>query len=133
MKTGNQLLRVSGVLLGWSLICGSSISQNAACARSHDTEAKAAVPSTAVIPEGWRRTKYGWEHTSTWTSLFANASINELIAIQRHREPAWIRYGFAKLRAIPPLMVAVLQITAIAVIVNIAENHRRCKAKVEPA
>ena len=84
---------------------------------SVDSSARAALPS------GWRLTKHGWEHTSTWT--LSNASINQLIAAQRDREPAWIRFGFSKLRSIPPLMVALLQITAVAVITNIAKNHRQ--------
>lgn len=77
----------------------------------------------AAVPNGWRLTRDGWEHTSTWNP--GGPSINRLIEDQRNREPAWIRFGFLKLRSIPPLMVAVLQITAIAVITSIAENQRR--------
>jgi hypothetical protein len=132
MRTGNQLYWPSVVLLGL-LIGGSSTSLNTAVLQAHDPQAKVLAQSTvagaasAVVPDGWRRTRHGWEHTSTWTNLFANASINELIEIQRRREPAWVRYGFAKLRAIPPLMVAVLQIAAIAVIVSIAESRRQAE------
>ncbi len=75
-----------------------------------------------VAPQGWRRTSAGWEHVSTWTSL--RKSINQLIATQQNREPAWIRFTFAKIRSVPPLMVALLQVTAITVIVNVARSRQ---------
>jgi hypothetical protein len=75
---------------------------------------------TAVAPEGWRRTSDGWEHVSSWPSI---KSINQLIAEQHELEPEWARVTFSKLRRISPLMVALLQITAIAAIVNVAKSR----------
>ena len=74
----------------------------------------------AVAPDGWRRTSDGWEHVSNWPSI---KSINQLIAEQHEMEPEWIRSVFGKLRGISPLMVALLQITAIATIVNVAKSR----------
>lgn len=74
----------------------------------------------AVAPQGWRRTCDGWEHVSSWPSI---KSINQLISEQHDLEPEWIRIVFAKLRGISPLMVALLQITAIATIVNVAKSR----------
>jgi hypothetical protein len=74
----------------------------------------------SVAPQGWRRTSDGWEHVSTWPSI---KSINQLIAEQHDLEPEWIRVVFGKLRRISPLMVALLQITAIATIVNVAKSR----------
>lgn len=75
----------------------------------------------SVMPEGWRRTRDGWEHVSTWTSL---RSINELILQQRESEPVWAQLVFAKLRGISPLAIALMQVTAIAAIVNVARTRR---------
>jgi hypothetical protein len=75
---------------------------------------------SAVAPEGWRRTVDGWEHVSSWTSI---KSINRLIAEQQALEPRWVRVSFARLRRISPLMVALLQITAIAAIMNVAKSR----------
>ncbi len=79
-------------------------------------------PQNPVAPEGWRRTRDGWEHVSTWDTV--GQSINQLIAAQQEREPAWLRVAFAKIRRIPPLMIAMMQITAIAVIVNVSRSRR---------
>ena len=85
-----------------------------------------------VMPVGWRRTKNGWEHVSTWPSFGGAkaASINELIARQRDREPQWIRTAMARISNVPPLMVALIQITAIAAIVFVAESYRRDRESV---
>lgn len=81
----------------------------------------------SVMPAGWRRTKNGWEHVSTWTNLGlpTTSSINELISQQQAREPQWIRVAMARLSRVPPLMIAVMQITAIAAIVFVSESRRR--------
>lgn len=80
-----------------------------------------------VLPVGWRRTKNGWEHVSTWSEFAvpAPASINELIARQHDREPRWMRTLMTRISRIPPLMIALIQITAIAAIVFVAESRRR--------
>ena len=69
-----------------------------------------------VAPEGWRRTDQGWEHVSTWPPI--PRPLFEIIQSQQDREPAWIQLLLAKLRNVPPLIFALIQVTAIAVIVN---------------
>ena len=80
-----------------------------------------------VMPSGWRRTKDGWEHVSTWTHLLpqTSTSINELIADQHDREPRWLRQAMKRVGQIPPLMIAVIQVAAIAAIAFVAESKRR--------
>lgn len=76
-----------------------------------------------VAPEGWRRTDQGWEHVSTWRPI--PRPLDEIIATQVDREPAWIRNILDRLRSVPPLMFALIQVTAIAAIVNVAGNKNR--------
>ena len=81
----------------------------------------------SVMPAGWRRTRNGWEHVSTWPSpgRYPEFTINELLQRQREREPKWIRMVMARISRVPPLMVALIQLTAIAAIMYVAESHRR--------
>ena len=74
--------------------------------------------AVSVSPEGWRRTSQGWEHVSTWRSI-ETRSLGEIIDGQLKTEPAWVQFTLEKLRNVPPLMFAVLQITLIAVVVNV--------------
>ena len=74
-----------------------------------------------VAPEGWRRTDQGWEHVSTWRP--AARPLGEIIETQVDQEPAWMRDLLERLRKVPPLMFALIQITAIAAIVNVARNQ----------
>jgi hypothetical protein len=75
-----------------------------------------------VAPEGWRRTDQGWEHVSTWRPM--PRPLDEIIETQVDQEPAWVRFILDRLRSVPPLMFALIQITAIAAIVNVARNRR---------
>lgn len=75
-----------------------------------------------VLPQGWRRTRDGWEDVSTWTKTGKN--INDLIAEQKSQEPAWIRIVFSKIRAISPLMIALMQVSVVATIVNVARSRK---------
>ncbi|TWT81820.1 hypothetical protein CA13_32730 [Planctomycetes bacterium CA13] len=80
-----------------------------------------------IPPTGWRRTNHGWEHTSTWPSDIVageKKSISELIAIQEAREPMWLQVTLGKVRGVPPLMIALIQITAIAVLISIGRHKR---------
>ncbi len=77
----------------------------------------------SVAPEGWRRTRNGWEHVSTWRSV-ATRPLAEIIESQRQAEPAWIQAGLLKIREVPPLMFALIQITSIAVIVNVLREEK---------
>jgi hypothetical protein len=73
---------------------------------------------TAVLPEGWRRTNRGWEHVSTWRPM-----IEPMEPVQDNVRATWLDALLNKLHDVPPWMFAVLQITAIAVIVNLTKGH----------
>ena len=75
-----------------------------------------------VAPEGWRRTDKGWEHVSTWRSM--PRPLGEIIKSQVEREPAWLQLTLAKLRNVPPLIFALIQLTAITAIVNTSRNKK---------
>ncbi len=81
----------------------------------------AALPSDAEVPSGMRRTDGGWEDASNWNirTDLKEQSIDSWMLEQREQEPGWLRRLFDKLRTTPPLMIAVIQITAIAAIVHI--------------
>lgn len=66
-------------------------------------------------PEGWRRTANGWEHVSTWPP--PPRPLGDWIASQQAREPKWVQRTLAELRETPPLIFAMIQITAIAAVV----------------
>lgn len=85
--------------------------------------------AVSVSPEGWRRTSRGWEHVSTWPSI-ETRSLGEIIKGQLKTEPAWIQFTLEKLRNVPPLMFAVLQITLLAVIVNVLREQADSQTKV---
>lgn len=76
-----------------------------------------------VAPEGWRRTIDGWEHVSTWLPIAR--PLGEIVLEQEAREPIWVRAGLAKVRRVPPLAFAMLQIAAISAIVGIARTEQR--------
>jgi hypothetical protein len=76
-----------------------------------------------VAPEGWRRTSEGWEHVSTWQPIAR--PLGEIVMEQKAREPIWIRAGLAKVRDVPPLAFALLQIAAISAIVGLSRTERR--------
>ena len=78
--------------------------------------------SAASIPSGMRRTKYGWEDASLWylPAGQGTRSLQSWIDQQHSLEPAWIRRLFETIRSTPPLMIAVIQIIAIAVIFRIS-------------
>ncbi|WP_145390749.1 hypothetical protein [Stieleria neptunia] len=85
-----------------------------------------AIESDAAIPRGMRRTKNGWEDASLWfvSTEFQSRSIESWLDVQRQREPSWLRKVFERIRMTPPLMIAVIQITAIAAIVHISQAHK---------
>ena len=125
MKKGNPLSRGVTNLITIGILL-SSLPVPLEAGEQADLEVSR-IQSQATVPHGWRRTNQGWEHTSTWT--LSNLTINQWIATQHDREPAWIRAGFSTLRSIPPLMVATLQIAAIAVITNIDKHRRKGEAQ----
>ena len=83
-----------------------------------------ASDSGATVPMGFRRTKDGWEDTSTWqiASTVQTRSIDDWMSEQRERESSWFRAVLEKIRTTPPLMIAVIQITCIAAIVHISKE-----------
>lgn len=81
------------------------------------------IPSTdAHLPEGWRRTSEGWEHTSNWLSV--DKSIDTWISEQESREPAWMQRALASIRNTPPLVFAMFQLTLITAIVVITTRKK---------
>lgn len=82
--------------------------------------------SDAIIPRGMRRTKNGWEDASLWhlSTGFRHRSIDSWMEDQRQREPNWLRRIFEEIRTTPPLMIAVIQVTAIAAIVHVSRSER---------
>ena len=81
----------------------------------------------AVPPVGWRRTRDGWQHTAQWPIANvsqATPSIATLIASQESQEPHWLQNAMKRIRDIPPLMIALLQIAAIAAILHISRKRR---------
>ena len=80
--------------------------------------------SNAAIPSGLRRTRDGWEDASLWSVApgYRSRSIEDWIDHQRRTEPGWARGTFEQLRQTPPLMIAVIQIAAIAAIFYLSRN-----------
>jgi len=129
----SRLRAHAGCALGIAVLCGVIRAEPSHCIVP---ESPAPVIETAydgerviktVMPSGWRRTKDGWEHVSSWAHLLPQkpTSINELIADQHDREPKWLRQTMKRVGQIPPLMIAVIQVTAIAAITFVAESKRR--------
>lgn len=83
---------------------------------------KLEVDARSIPPAGWRKTSRGWEHTSSWPGL--GPTINDLIATQESSEPQWVRTSLAKVKSVPPITVALIQLLAIAAIAGIARLHQ---------
>ncbi len=81
--------------------------------------------SSAVAPEGWRRTNRGWEHTSNWH-------------LTRHDEmqyagmpgfpPTWATMTMETVRNTSPLVITLAQLAAIGMIVRFSNRRRSCSA-----
>jgi hypothetical protein len=78
------------------------------------------VRASPLDPDGWRRTTNGWEHISTWPP--PPRPLAEWIHSQQTREPIWVQRTLAELRQTPPLVFALIQITAIVAVVVITEK-----------
>ena len=76
----------------------------------------------SFAPNGWRRTKHGWEHISSWK--VPTQSLGQIIEHQQSREPRWVQSALESLRRIPPVVFAMVQLTMIAFIVWIASVVR---------
>lgn len=85
---------------------------------------QAHAPTTAIEPNGWRRTVNGWEHTSTWKP---KPHLAELIAQQREQEDYWLGHFLQSVRALPPLAFASLQIAAISGIIWVSQFAHRSR------
>ena len=51
-----------------------------------------------VPPQGWRRTRDGWEHVSTWRPL--GRPLGEIVMEQEAREPGWMKGRVGEAQAI---------------------------------
>lgn len=80
-------------------------------------------PANPVAPTGWRRTQNGWEDVSTWPAMAP--SLPEIVMRQELQESAWLRDSLRTLRRVPPLVFAMLQLAAVAVIVGRPNDPRR--------
>lgn len=76
-----------------------------------------------VPPQGWRRTDRGWEDVSTWRKI--GRPLAEIVIAQQNREPGWVSSGLARIRELPPLAFAMLQIAAVSAIFWLARRDRR--------
>ena len=83
-----------------------------------DAKPKPRVEVQRVIPEGWRRTVHGWEHTSNWLRPIP-ADLNELIEKQREQEPIWMQASIQSIRQISPVRMAGIQLALIALIFSL--------------
>lgn len=83
----------------------------------------------ATIPEGWRRTANGWEHTSNW--LADDKPIEKWIVEQERREPVWIQRLLEIVRKTPPIAFAVLQLAAVSVVVVTTSKTRPVRSSLE--
>lgn len=80
------------------------------------TDEPVAAAHEVVVPEGWRRTNRGWEHTSRWQ--LAEPSDATRYASVALVQPIWATTTMETVRNTSPLVIAVMQITAIALIVR---------------
>ena len=78
---------------------------------------------SSVPPKGWRRTDRGWENVATWRPIAR--PLGEIVMRQEAREPNWMKSAMAKVRQVPPLAFAMLQIAAISAIVGVSRRERR--------
>ncbi len=87
------------------------------------TDGAADQGPVAVAPTGWRLTRNGWENVASWTKT--TRTIDEMIADQTEQEPAILRVAFERIRGVSPLMIALLQISAVAMIINVARSRQK--------
>ncbi|MAI35182.1 MAG: hypothetical protein CMM07_26390 [Rhodopirellula sp.] len=64
--------------------------------------------NSAVRPTGWRRTRNGWENTANWRT-----SLGDIVRQQQDRESDWFQNFLARVRSVPPWVVALVQLTAV--------------------
>ena len=122
---------IAGFLLTIRL---STIDSNDAASCAHADRFSVALPqheeivvvpadhSEAVVPTGWRLTSDGWENVSSWSFP---RRLGDIINSQLSREPVWMRLTLAKVRGVPPLAYATLQLILIALIVRVAAITRQ--------
>jgi len=102
-------------------------------ATSGGFQVSASADDKAVIPEGWRRTKFGWEHTSTWgiAKREPTPSIDHWITRTSNRVPSWSRGTLSGIRDLSPITLALCQILAIACIVRLQQYFQTDAASEE--
>ncbi|MEM6471889.1 MAG: hypothetical protein AAF802_20180 [Planctomycetota bacterium] len=92
----------------------------------HEYGAVVAEDSKATLPRGFRRTKDGWEDSTYWHlgPAYRERSLQTWLGDLHEREPVWLRQTLERIRHTPPLMVAVIQIAAVAAILKIHQFQR---------
>ena len=75
-----------------------------------------------VIPEGWRRTTQGWEHTTQWH--FTQVTDSAPAAALPLAQPKWVMITMETLRRTSPLVIAMAQLAAVAGIIGLSKRRR---------
>ncbi|WP_145419463.1 hypothetical protein [Planctomycetes bacterium K23_9] len=99
-------------------------------ANSQTSRVMASPHSAAVVPDGWRKTKFGWEHSSQWGLQAADQpskSINQWIHETALRNPPWSRQLLSRIRGLSPISIALFQVLAIGVILKISTKVNRAQ------
>ncbi|MEM0924699.1 MAG: hypothetical protein AAGJ83_01555 [Planctomycetota bacterium] len=99
----------------------------------HESASTVAGESNAALPRGFRRTNDGWEDATYWHlgPDYQDRPLQSWIDELQDREPPWLRHALDRIRQMPPLMVAVIQVATIAVIFKIHASHvRSCPSRM---
>jgi len=110
-----------------------------------DLAIAAASTRRAVLPTGWRRTRYGWERAEAWADSNGPAvgfesddgktyrrrfaavggappqTVSQWMLWDRAREPLWANRLLAIVRTVHPLSVAILLIATAILITRLSE------------
>ncbi|MDG2221872.1 MAG: hypothetical protein P8L85_10850 [Rubripirellula sp.] len=123
----NNLVCVVAIIAFVSLLHFSAVVQDSVSANAVQR------PDRVVTPEGWRRTTRGWEHTSQWHFNRADASsvsdsppqVQSRQVQSRWVQSRWVTGKLETLRRISPLVIAMTQIAAVAIIICLSGRARR--------
>jgi hypothetical protein len=119
---------VASVIFSIALLSGCDSRQH--LVNSVAFQVTASADSKAVVPQGWRRTKFGWEHTSTWNLAAAEAappSLQEWIDRTSRRNPHWTNNLLSKIRSLSPITIALAQIALIGLILGASSRFDKSK------
>lgn len=110
----NNLICLAAIIAFVSILHISAVVQESVKANSVRGQ------DEAVIPEGWRRTAKGWVHTSQWH--FSQAETTSVPKSPRGVQPSWLRDAMETVRQTSPLVIAMMQITSVAIIVCLSRR-----------